>query len=204
MTNPSPLQYGCYYHVYNRGINRENIFIEEDNYRYFLKLLAKHVLPLADVYSYCLLRNHFHLLIRIKSENEIQAERVIHQDLSKVPNPSQSFSNLFNAYAKAFNKRNNRTGSLFQRPFGRVEITKNNHLIHLVIYIHQNPEKHGLVRVYLDWEHSSYRVLVLKTGDTQLKRREVLSWFGGIRGFELAHDQDDDVREIAHLIREDL
>ena len=202
MTKPVPLQYGCYYHIYNRGINRENIFIEEDNYLYFLKLLAKHVLSLADVYSYCLLRNHFHLLVRIKSEDEIQANLSNLQSQSSLPKPSQRFSNLFNAYAKAFNKRNQRTGSLFQRPFGRVEITTNSQLIHLVTYIHQNPEKHGLVRDYRNWKHSSYQVLVRITGDTQLKRAEVLSWFGGIKGFVVAHHQNNGMQEIACLIGE--
>ncbi len=202
MTKPVPLQYGCYYHIYNRGINRENIFIEEDNYLYFLKLLAKHVLSLADVYSYCLLRNHFHLLVRIKSEDEIQANLSNLQSQSSLPKPSQCFSNLFNAYAKAFNKRNQRTGSLFQRPFGRVEITKDIQLIHLVSYIHHNPEKHGLVSDYRDWKHSSYQSLVRTSGDTQLNHEEVLSWFGGIKGFEIAHHQNDDMQEIAYLIGE--
>ena len=202
MTNPVPLQYDCYYHIYNRGINRENIFIDEDNYLYFLKLLAKHVLPLADVYSYCLLRNHFHLLVRIKSEDEIQANLSNLQGQSSLPKPSQRFSNLFNAYAKAFNKRNKRTGSLFQRPFGRVEITKNTQLIHLVTYIHHNPEKHGLVSDFQDWRHSSFQGLVRMSGDTHLKRAEVLGWFGGLKGFELAHHQYDELREITYLIGE--
>lgn len=197
MSNPGPLLYGHYYHIYNRGINRENIFIEEDNYTYFLNLFAKHVLVLVDVYSYCLLRNHFHLLVRIKSEDEILA------DLSSVPKPSQRFSNLFNAYTKAFNKRNQRTGTLFQRPFGRVEITTNVQLIHLVTYIHQNPEKHGLVKDFRDWKNLSYQVFVRKAGDTQMRREEVLGWFGGIGGFVKAHHQNYEMQETTNLIDDD-
>jgi REP element-mobilizing transposase RayT len=200
MTNPGPLQYGCYYHIYNRGINRENIFVEEDNYRYFVKLLANHILALVDVYSYCLLRNHFHLLVRIKSEDEIRTDLSNLQNLSSLPKPSQRFSNLFNAYAKAFNKRNQRTGTLFQRPFGRVEITTNVQLIHLVTYIHQNPEKHGLVENFRDWKNSSYQVIVSIADDTQLRREEVLSWFGGIGGFVEAHHQNYEMQKITYLI----
>ena len=59
MTSPSPLEYGQYYHIYNRGNNGENLFFEERNYPYFLKLYAHHILPVADTYAYCLLRNHF-------------------------------------------------------------------------------------------------------------------------------------------------
>ncbi len=66
MTNPIPLEPGKFYHVYNRGNNRENIFNEEQNYAYFLKLYAFHIGPIADTFAYCLMRNHFHLSVRIK------------------------------------------------------------------------------------------------------------------------------------------
>ena len=66
MSKPVLLQPGRYYHIYNRGNNRENLFLEERNYRHFLKLYARYVAPVADTYAYCLLKNHFHLLVRIK------------------------------------------------------------------------------------------------------------------------------------------
>ncbi len=66
MSNPIPLQPGKYYHVYNRGNNRENIFVEERNYVYFLKLYAHHIQPIAETLAYCLLKNHFHFSIRVK------------------------------------------------------------------------------------------------------------------------------------------
>ena len=59
------------YHIYNRGINGENIFKEERNYRYFLEKYAKYIEPIADTFAYCLLRNHFHIAIRTKSEAEL-------------------------------------------------------------------------------------------------------------------------------------
>jgi hypothetical protein len=59
------------YHIYNRGINGENIFKEERNYRYFLEKYAKYIEPIADTFAYCLLKNHFHIAIRTKSEAEI-------------------------------------------------------------------------------------------------------------------------------------
>ena len=55
-----------HYHIYNRGTNRENVFVEERNYRHFLQLYAKHIQPVAETYAYCLLKNHFHFLVRIK------------------------------------------------------------------------------------------------------------------------------------------
>jgi hypothetical protein len=71
MTSPSPLLFDTYYHIYNRGTNGENIFIQERNYEYFLKLYEKHISSIADTFAYCMLRNHFHIAVRIKSEEEI-------------------------------------------------------------------------------------------------------------------------------------
>jgi putative transposase len=71
MTSPSPLLYDTYYHLYNRGVNGEDIFIEERNYDLFLKLFEKHLIPVVDLFGYCLLKNHFHVSVRIKSEDEI-------------------------------------------------------------------------------------------------------------------------------------
>ena len=68
MVSSSPLLYDTYYHIYNRGTNGENIFVQERNYEHFLKLYEKHILPVADTFAYCLLRNHFHISVRIKSK----------------------------------------------------------------------------------------------------------------------------------------
>jgi hypothetical protein len=70
VSKPVPLQHGRYYHIYNRGNNRENLFIEERNYHHFLRLYARYVAPVADTYAYCLLRKHFHLLVRVKAATE--------------------------------------------------------------------------------------------------------------------------------------
>ena len=71
MKTLSPLQPGVFYHIYNRGNNGEDLFREERNYLYFLKLYEKYITPIADTYAYCLLKNHFHFFVRIKSEDEI-------------------------------------------------------------------------------------------------------------------------------------
>ena len=121
MTKPAALQHGSYYHFYNRGNNRENIFIEERNYAYFLQLYARHITGIADTYAYCLLRNHFHFLVRIKTVEEIEILKASKH--LKAASPSQQFGNLFNAYTKAINNAYGRTGSLFQNPFGRILVT---------------------------------------------------------------------------------
>ncbi|HIP34210.1 MAG TPA: transposase [Crocinitomix sp.] len=104
-----PFESSKYYHIYNRGNNKENIFIETQNYIYFLKLMTKHLLPIASIYSYCLLSNHFHIVLRIKDENHLPEKMQIGK--TKIHQP---FSNMFNAYTKAINKKYKRQGSLFQ------------------------------------------------------------------------------------------
>ncbi len=175
MANPIPLQPGRFYHIYNRGNNGENLFLEERNYRYFLQLYIQHVHPVVDTYAYCLLRNHFHLLVRIK-------------DLSGFPNltdlkpPHQYFSNFFNAYTKAINKAYGRTGALFERPFRRVEVIGAAYFKNVVAYIHRNPQHHGFVDDFREWPYSSYDV-VLSDKSTRLQRDVVLEWFGGPQEF---------------------
>jgi len=194
MTSPTALEYGQYYHIYNRGNNGENLFFEERNYPYFLKLYAHHILPIADTYAYCLLCNHFHALVRIKNQEEQAVQPKV---------PSQQFGNLFNAYAKAINKAYDRTGSLFENPFGRVPITSESHLVHLVTYIHQNPQKHGFVTDFRTWPHSSYHA-VLSHQPTHLERDEVLAWFQGLTAFEEAHRHMVSDAQIAPLVPEDF
>jgi REP element-mobilizing transposase RayT len=204
MTSPTPLQYGQYYHIYNRGNNRENIFFEERNYHHFLKLYARYVVPIADTYAYCLLRNHFHVLVRIKTAEEQEQEKTLRvSETLRVLRPSQQFANLFNAYAKAINKAYGRSGSLFKNPFGRVPVTTESHLVHLVAYIHQNPQKHGFVEDFRLWPYSSYQAL-LSDRPTQLERGEVLAWFQGQAAFQDTHGRWVGEAQIAPLVPEDF
>jgi len=196
MSKPMPLQYGKYYHIYNRGNNRENIFTEKRNYRYFLELYTKYIVPIADTYVYCLLRNHFHFLLRIK--DLIGFGKPI-----RSKSPSQPFSNLFNAYAKAFNKACGRTGALFQRPFGRIKVDSDAYFTWLVMYIHQNPQKHGFVDDFRVWPHSSYRTL-LSTKPTRLERDDVLAWFGDVDNFVALHQQEVTEQKVALWLPEDF
>ena len=205
MTNPEPLEYGAVYHIYNRGNNGENIFREKRNYPYFLDLYAKHVAPFVDTYAYSLLRNHFHIAIRVKEKEEIRNLTGL-RDLSGLTArlPSQKFANLFNAYAKSINKSYGRSGALFERPFGRKLVTSEAYLFHLIKYIHFNPQKHGFVANFREWQHSSWQTLI-SSSPTKLAREEVLKLFGGLEVFEKEHAYeviDNDF--LSNFIGEDL
>ena len=168
MSSPNPLQHETYYHIYNRGVNRENIFVEERNYAYFLRLYEKYIDPIVETFAYCLLRNHFHLLVRIKSREEIPRETLRVSETLRVWAPSTRFSDFFNAYAKSINKAYGRTGSLFQHPFGRVPIKDDRQFYCVVMYIHQNPQKAGMVQDVADYRWSSYNDYLNSRGLTDI------------------------------------
>lgn len=192
---PDRLHFGTIYHIYNRGVNRCNLFNQKANYLYFLKLFTKHVAPITDVYAYCLLPNHFHFLLRIKEVSEILADWPgVH-----VKEPKQYFSNMFNAYARSFNNRYGRTGSLFQRPFGRIPVTSDAYFLTLITYIHRNPQKHGLVDDFRDWPYSSYDA-ILHDKPTRLDKTAVLEWFDGRDNYIDMHRTDPDETQIETLI----
>ena len=184
MSSPSPLQPGRFYHVYNRGVNGELLFWEKRNYRYFLDKYAHHVTPVAKTFAYGLLPNHFHLLVQIRRTSAPSDGN------GKAPlSPkriARAFANLFSGYAKAINKAYERTGSLFERPFQRTEIDTDRYFQHVVRYIHQNPERHGLVDDFRDWPYTSYASLQSRA-DTRLERRVVLDHFGGRTAVRQAH-----------------
>ena len=191
MTGLVKLEFGMVYHIYNRGNNGENLFRSPENYRYFLQLYNQHIYPVADTYAYCLLPNHFHFMARIK-----EAEEIIVQPVKE---PSQYFSNWFNAYTRAFNPRYKRTGALFERPFGRKPVTSARYFYTLIAYIHRNPQKHGFVADFRDWPYSSYDA-ILSDKPTRLSKTAVLDWFDGAAGFVEAHQTEPDEQLIGRLI----
>lgn len=175
-----PLESSYYYHFYNRGNNKENIFIEEDNYFYFLKLVEKYLHPITDIYCYCLLPNHFHFILRIKENSDLPQD---YQNGNKKLH--QPFSNLFNAYTKAFNKKYTRTGSLFQKHPKRILIKNEVYLRNLIIYVNTNPSHHSIAD-FLTYKFSSYQALI-STKQTLLQRNEVVELFGDLENFKYVH-----------------
>ncbi len=171
---------GQYYHVYNRGNNSENIFIEERNYNYFLEKLKKYILPIADVYAYCLLKNHFHIVLRIKDKINLPEKFK-----EKIHLP---FSNLFNSYSKSLNKAYDRTGSLFQEHLQRNRIENEEYLRQLILYVHLNPVKHKFSKDFQFYRHSSYRSY-LSDKQSNIDREFILGLFNDLENFIFCHDE---------------
>jgi len=197
------LEFGNYYHIYNRGNNGINVFLEDENYYHFLRLYAKYIEPIAETYAWCLLKNHFHLLVRIKENVEIIESDLTYNttDKPKVIEPSRQFSHLFNAYTQAINKRHHRTGSLFEKNFERKLVTTENYFQQLIYYIHNNPVHHGFVKQMSLYPWSSYETIV-SDKPTMLKRDEVIKLFGDKENFINYHSSQQNTNEIADLIIE--
>jgi putative transposase len=188
-----PLEEGKFYHIYNRGINGEDLFREERNYYYFLEQYAKYVAPVVDTYAYCLLRNHFHLLVKIKDfndPNEGLAELMQRQKWEQYPDAIKQFSHFFNSYAQSINSAYNRTGGLFESPFRRKIIEHERYFSQLVTYIHSNPQKHGFVKDFRDYPYSSFWSHLSKK-ETKLKRENVIEWFGNEEQYLRIHNLID-------------
>lgn len=165
-----------YYHIYNRGINSCLIFENDENKNFFLKQLSKYLWGKISIFAYCLMDNHFHLVIRLNQE-----EKIITQD----------FSNFFNSYAKAFNKDINRTGSLFEKHFKRIKLNDENYLKKLIIYVHLNPKYH-LDLNFQEFKFSSYQAFI-SDKETKIEREAVLGLFGGLENFIFCHSQKNDI-----------
>jgi putative transposase len=189
-----PLHPDCVYHIFSRAIGKEKLFLEEENYYYFLKKYKLHISPVADTFAYNLLPNHFHFLIRIKTLNEIQShflkvKKNKHFDIEKVPEfIMERFGNLLNSYTKSFNKRNKRKGGLFIDTMKRVEVLDDSQFGATVFYVHKNAVHHRYASSISEWIWSSYNSL-LSNSPTLLLRDEVMDFFGGREGFEKFHRQ---------------
>jgi len=183
-TDIPPITYGTFYHIYNRGNNRENIFFQERNYAYFLDLWWRHVSPIAETWAYCLLRNHFHAMVYVKD----QADLVGFSNLPGLKPPGQYFSNFFNAYARGVNISHQRTGALFERPFKRIPVGNVSYLMRLIVYIHQNPQKHHFTPDFREWNYSSYHALASEAS-TSLQRERIIQLFGSKEDFVRIHQE---------------
>lgn len=168
-----------FYHIYNRGNNKQHLFFKEQNYIFFLENFNNYLSHFLSVYAFCLLPNHFHFLVKTKSENEF-----LETDFGTLI--GQRFRMFFMKYAKAINKQMGRTGSLFENTFNRKAICKDTYLINAIVYIHLNPCHHCITSDYENYRWSSYK-RILGDRQTKLVKKNVINLFGGKDNFIKYH-----------------
>ena len=133
---------GGYYHLFNRGANRMSICENDGNFIYLLGLMKRYLAQLQiTMIAYCLLPNHYHWLVR--QDGETRA--------------GQLPQSVFNAYSKAFNRANGRTGTLLESRYKAIAVTSEPYLLHLCRYIHANPVRHGLATHVHLWPYSNFQ-----------------------------------------------
>lgn len=162
-----------FYHVYNRGVEKRNIFVDDQDYAVFIGLIKKyltgenhnknnrHKFPqLADkveLISYCLMPNHFHLLLYQKSEDGV----------------TLLMRRLATGYVMYFNNKFKRVGGLFQGTYKASLINKDDYLHHISRYIHLNPED------YMSWPYSSWPYYAGRKKSAWINTAPVLDLFDG-------------------------
>ena len=185
---------GHFYHIYNRTVDKQPLFKNDGNFDFFLKKYSEYLSLVIDTYAYCLLGNHFHLLIRVREEHDLTT-------FEKLSNPqsvslaegsvhtiiSHQFQKFFQSYAMAFNKQHQRVGTLFQTPFKRAVVTSDAYFTQLVYYIHSNPQQHDLTDDFRKWKWSSYNG-ILSDKHSKLEKHKVLEWFGGKQAYYEYHN----------------
>ena len=198
------LQPNCSYHIFNHANGFENIFIEDENYRFFLEKYQQYILPIAETYAYCLLPNHFHLVVRIRRREVLEEvfRNFKSTNFSKVQNfgkvevtdnmieyyISKQFANLFSCYTQSFNKVNKRRGSLFLKNFRRELIENKAYFLNAIIYTHRNPVHHAFCDRYTDWSYTSF--CEIKERNSQIiEVDKLLRMFGGRDSFIDLHEQ---------------
>jgi len=165
MVRPLRLEFaGALYHLTARGNARAKIFADDHDRRLFLELLGKEILQQGwRCYAYCLMDNHYHLLIETPESNLVGGMR-----------------RLNGVYTQAFNRRHRRVGHVFQGRYKSILVDKENYGLELSRYLVLNPVRAGMVRRAQDWAWSSYRTTVgANMAPAWLDRDWVLAQFGG-------------------------
>lgn len=194
-----PVIEGKYFHIYNRGVNGENIFRDKKNYYHFLEKYKFYCGDILQTLAYCLLKNHFHLLVYV-NEN-VEVPRRDGKEGSFRLNASKQLGHLFKSYAQSINKIYNRTGTLFESPFERKLIDDEQYLMSMIRYCHRNPLHHGFADNLKDWEFSSYHS-ILADDNSIVATEEVLKIFGRVSKFEESHKALIKEKEIEKFIIE--
>lgn len=181
----TPLMGGRYYHLFNRGINRQKVFFNRENYFFFLKQLERYLTGYVDILAYCLLPNHFHLIVRLNDELNLQDRLIIsEEETGKLV--SNQFRRLFISYSMAINKQEGRSGGLFESKFKRLEIEDEEYLRYAIFYTHYNPQKHRLETDFRNYKFSSYKAIV-SPEVTKVNKQLVWELFGSRQEFLAYH-----------------
>lgn len=187
-----------HYHLYNRGINKARIFLDAEDYTYFERLLRRHLSSetqtdalgrqyksLSDevqLEAYCLMPNHFHLLVYQQVEHGIV-------DL---------MMSIATAYTMYFNRKYERRGPLYESTYRASLIDEDAYLEHISRYIHLNPKQ------YKSWPYSSYQAYLATENVDWLHPERILAMFSSKREYRQFVNEYESAKEAIDLIKHEL
>jgi len=185
-------EYGHYYHCYNRGNNGQTIFFEKENYLYLIKSIKKRSSRFhITVIAYCLMPNHYHLLLRQDGTTQI----------------SRFIQSTFQSYAQSFNNQYHRTGRLFDNPNPPKHVADETYLFQVCRYIHRNPLEAGIVKTLESWPYSNYPEFIGIRNGRLYPRDLVREWFASPEEYRRFVEVDFDsekYRSIRRYLFEEL
>lgn len=196
----APWQGGGVYHVYNRAVHNNDLFLDEDDYQYFLKLLRERVTHFAELFAYALIPNHFHLAARLLSEAVLR-EKLLAARRLKVKERKwlagectygqligDYWATAFAMYAQHLNPKANRSGTLLDQTLRRIRIREDLISRSLIMYVHTNEAKHGLRKVVSPRGiHTSLVYYYAQRDDHWLAVDAVRARFGSQAHFDARH-----------------
>lgn len=186
-TTRIPFESEYFYHVYNHARGNDRLFESDWDYKSFLSLVKKYVLPVTEIYAYCLMPNHFHFLVKNKPITIPESFRKKDENSYY----SHQWGSIQNTYTKKKNYRKRRRGGLFCQSINRNLIDSEEYLKMCVVYIHNNPVKHGHCFNPVAWTYSSYPAII-SSRSTNIQRAEVLSLFETKDNFISYHSSNAD------------
>lgn len=195
-----------FYHVFNRGVNKQEIFNSPDNYERFLQTIFYYQFSgpkprfsthkrfrvkdfsnnpkIVDIICYCLMPNHFHFLLRQIKEGGI----------------TEFISKVSNSYTKYFNTKHKRIGPLFQGEFKAVPIETDEQLLHVSRYIHLNPFVSELINDLAAYPYSSYKNFIEPASVGFCITKPILDFFKNPKEYEkFINDHSDYAKELEKM-----
>jgi putative transposase len=158
-----------YYHIYNRGANKANIFRSDRDYFSLLRQVKRRITEFdITVIAYCLMSNHYHFVLRQNGEPKI----------------NEFMQAVFHSYSLWFNQTHKHSGTLFEGPFQAILIDRNEHLLHLCRYIHRNPLEAGIVVKPEQWTYSNYAEFIGERNGVLVDQDFVRVNFGSPEAYE--------------------
>ena len=198
----APFNINCFYHMVCKSIDGLPLFHEPKDYVVFLERFKKFNEGFADVWAYCLLLNHTHYIVKVKSVDSIESyiSQLLPQEKTKamvsfltdITNDSltdalieRQMNSFLVSYANYVNNKYDRKGGIFQKPFKRIRISSDSHLQQAIVYVHANAQKHGMVDDFKAYKYSSYNDI----DNNYIDSKNVIGFFGGMEKYVRVHNE---------------